>query len=1015
MMNIALKIALLCAILQQCASFRAARSYLPRSGNLAMAQKFLSNDAALFEKLQSKLETKNSGSQDKVGFESVGHSLGKVEAAVESITQPAEEVRENTEEAAPVVVKKYETDAIVKSDPVYQEVKLVEPTTPSSLPSLPAWNPGAAGLVFAGAIASVAAFFITRKKTNENPQKGALETVKSSKSTVDNVQKPVLPVTPKVKSDANRRNPDKTKPLNPQSLTPSNSISSADLKAKAAEEKARAAARKEEERRRAIAKALAEEEAMNLAEEKAKAEEAAIMAKSSESSSKVVSAWEAKRSAAKAAAEAEARRALATAKSLSEAKLKAEAMAKDEEKDLVSVASSDSSRDNVKGESIVQTNAKRAPFKPDKDKRWTNSATATTLPKGKLQRDNNNAPKVTVTSKKAEEEARQAAAAAKAKVEEEARQAAVAAKAKAEEEARQAAVAAKEKAEEETRQAAAAAKAKVEEEARQAAAAAKAKVEEEARQAAAAAKAKAEEEARQAAAAAKAKAEEEARQAAVAAKAKAEEEARQAAAAAKAKAEEEAEEEARQAAAAAKAKAEEEARQAAAAAKAKAEEEARQAAAAAKAKAEEEARQVAAAAKAKAEEETRQVAAAAKAKADLEVQQVAAMKESEMLAKLKEYDLLISRSRTLQERAALEVQRNEYKRTALQSLRKERSVDARLKAGIVDAPVSSQPPVPEVSDLPKDQPTPKSSKATIHPEKPLAKATVTAKLPPNSLSKEQVENLRVKVNNNIKDNEARRQMLQNAKEGAKEIRSRPQNLQQMQQGVQESSVPLSDAQRSSLSVEDRDSIVALSGLSDTLDEMEAAAEANIPTGKDGVTSADALNNILTALSKLPIASMRDLIVKRGGNLDKVGRADDIGDYLEVSIPLFWATNKKNWSAFVEFAERHIFPEAQTNSDFMQASILAASSKEFTDKSLKDLIKKYKGASAIPRPKKTDAEETSVGDRLEYIGAFLDVLRVKYENDYRLVNQTVQHELEALVKSKPKGFGGAPATPPSKKK
>ena len=93
----------------------------------------------------------------------MGQSLGKVESAADSITQPAEEVRENTEEAAPVVEKKYETDAIVKNDPVYQEVKLVEPTPPSSLPSLPAWNPGAAGLVFAGAIASVAAFFITRK------------------------------------------------------------------------------------------------------------------------------------------------------------------------------------------------------------------------------------------------------------------------------------------------------------------------------------------------------------------------------------------------------------------------------------------------------------------------------------------------------------------------------------------------------------------------------------------------------------------------------------------------------------------------------------------------------------------------------------------------------------------------------------------------------------------------------------------------------------------------------------
>ncbi|RYH19926.1 hypothetical protein EON65_25200 [archaeon] len=63
--------------------------------------------------------------------------------------------------------------------------------------------------------------------------------------------------------------------------------------------------------------------------------------------------------------------------------------------------------------------------------------------------------------------------------------------------------------------------------------------------------------------------------------------------------------------------------------------------------------------------------------------------------------------------------------------------------------------------------------------------------------------------------------------------------------------------------------------------------------------------------------------------------------------------------------------------------------------MKDLIKKCKSSSADPN------SEHSVG----YLGAFLDVLRVNYGN-YLLVNQTVQEELEALIKSKPRGFGGA---------
>lgn len=80
-----------------------------------------------------------------------------------------------------------------------------------------------------------------------------------------------------------------------------------------------------------------------------------------------------------------------------------------------------------------------------------------------------------------------------------------------------------------------------------------------------------------------------------------------------------------------------------------------------------------------------------------------------------------------------------------------------------------------------------------------------------------------------------------------------------------------------------------------------------------------------------------------------------------------------------------------------------------------MIKKYKDSSAVPKSKRDDDDvEKQEADRLEYIGAFLDVLRVKYENDYRLVNETVQQELAALIKNKPKGFGGASATTASRK-
>ncbi|MFN7100145.1 MAG: hypothetical protein ACK4M4_07205, partial [Flavobacterium sp.] len=121
----------------------------------------------------------------------------------------------------------------------------------------------------------------------------------------------------------------------------------------------------------------------------------------------------------------------------------------------------------------------------------------------------------------AEDQARiKAAAEAKAKAEEDARQKAAAAKAQVEEQARiKAAAEAKAKAEEDARQKAAAAKAQAEDQARiKAAAEAKAKAEEDARQKAAAAKAQAEEQARiKAAEDAKAKAEEDARQKAAAA------------------------------------------------------------------------------------------------------------------------------------------------------------------------------------------------------------------------------------------------------------------------------------------------------------------------------------------------------------------------------------------------------------------------------------------------------------------------------------------------------------------
>lgn len=80
--------------------------------------------------------------------------------------------------------------------------------------------------------------------------------------------------------------------------------------------------------------------------------------------------------------------------------------------------------------------------------------------------------------------------------------------------------------------------------------------------------------------------------------------------------------------------------------------------------------------------------------------------------------------------------------------------------------------------------------------------------------------------------------------------------------------------------------------------------------------------------------------------------------------------------------------------------------------LKELIKKYGSSSAVPKNKKKDSKEEDQTDafdskdRIKYISNLLDVLRTKYQNDYKPVSEIVAKEAKEIKSMKTKGFGAA---------